>query len=679
MAALAATMAAPAAAQQADDGLTADDIYVYGGARDRRDLLETPNAVSVIGEHEIARRMPSTYEELLGDVPGVTIGGGPRGISQEPNIRGFQDEQVVLRVDGARQNFDLAHRGRFFTDPEILKRVEVLRGGNSVLFGSGALGGVILLDTKDAADLLDPEDTWGMRLRTGFNSQGSEFLGAATLAAQAEDFDALAFFSYRPMGDDLTDGDGAKILNSEIDSMNGLVKFGYEPGDHRFEISYQRYEDEGLTPPNANAAADAANIVDRALSFQTARAEWTWAPEGSNLFDLSALLYFNDADVTEDRVSDGRLDETRYLTLGGELVNRSKINLGLPIQLSYGVEAYQDEQEATRNGAPRDQAPDARARYMSAFAQGDIELGGGFILTPGLRFDYFDVDPEGNFPDRTEQQLSPKLALQWRPTDELQVWISASQSFRAPSLTELYNDGIHFSVPGFGLGPGTVFTGNNVFIPTPDLKPEKANQIEIGGRYVERDVAWEGDRFDFSANAYYARVDDFVDTTVTFIDFSTATFNPLTGNLEVNGSTVNQNVDATIWGFEAEMNYDARDWFAGVGLTIPRGVNRAGGALGSIPQDRVVLTAGFRPTNDIELGGRATLLDGRDDAPAGGVTTPGAAVFDLFASWAPGDGPLEGAIFSAGIDNVTDRTYRLHPNGLNQPGLAVKLSAALEF
>lgn len=666
-----------AMAQQSE--LRTDEITVWSGARDERRLLETPNAVTVIDSFEIERRQPSTYEELLGDVPGVVIEGGPRGISQEPNIRGFQDEQIVLRIDGARQNFDLAHRGRFFTDPEILSHVEVLRGGASSLFGSGALGGVILLDTKDADDLIDPGETWGGRVKAGYNSQGDQFLGALTLAARAGDFDVLGFYAYRPMLDDLTDGDGDPILNSEIDSMNGLVKLGYEPGDHRFEVSYQRYDDSGLTPPNANAAATPTTIVNRDLAFQTARGEWTWDP-ASALVDLGALVWFNAADVSEDRPFDARLDETAYRTLGLELVNRSEFDLGLPVRLSYGIEGYQDRQEATRNGAVRAQAPDARARYAAAFAQADIDLADNLTLTPGLRFDWYDVDPEGNFPDRTESELSPKLALQWRPTDGLQLWANASQSFRAPSLTELYNDGVHFSVPGFPLGPGgPFFTGNNVFIPTPDLEPERARQIEIGARWEQDDLALDGDRLTLAGNAYYARVDDFVDTVVSFIDFGTGAFNPVTGRFEVSGSTRNVNVDAELWGFEAEVDYDARDWFAGAGLSIPRGRALNGGALGSIPQDRLFLTGGVRPWRELEIGARATFLDGQDDVPAGTLPASGASVFDIFAVWSPESGPLEGAALAVGVDNVTDRDYRIHPNGLDQPGIAFKASIGYDF
>ncbi|MEL6576555.1 MAG: TonB-dependent receptor plug domain-containing protein, partial [Pseudomonadota bacterium] len=357
-------MAGAAGAQTAGDGtaLQLPEIVVFGAARDERGLLETPNAVSVVGEQEIIRRQPSTYEELIGDLPGVTIEGGPRGISQEPNIRGFQDEQVIIRVDGARQNFDLAHRGRFFTDPSILKRVEVLRGGQSTLFGSGALGGVIFLDTKDAADVLDPGEIWGGEVKLGFNSQGTEFLGAATAAVQYENFDALAFFAGRPMFSDIEDGDGDRIIDSEIDSRNGLLKLGFEPGEgHRIEASYQYYDDNGATPPNANVQGSPETSVDRNLRYQTARIAWDWAPAGNELVDLSVLGYYNDAKVEEDRFFDGRFDETNFETLGFEATNISRFGLGqVPVALSYGIEIFEDQQEALRDGEAR--SPQMRPR-----------------------------------------------------------------------------------------------------------------------------------------------------------------------------------------------------------------------------------------------------------------------------------------------------------------------------
>jgi len=98
--AAAALTAGPVAAQ--DTGFVLPGLTVFGGARDERALPETPNPVSVIDNDAVLRRQPATHAEILGAEPGVTIDGGPRGVSQEINIRSFRDEQVVQRVDDRR-------------------------------------------------------------------------------------------------------------------------------------------------------------------------------------------------------------------------------------------------------------------------------------------------------------------------------------------------------------------------------------------------------------------------------------------------------------------------------------------------------------------------------------------------------------------------------------------------
>lgn len=213
------------ASQTVSEEAETDEIIVTAPARGERTLQETPAAVGVVERDEIDRREPQTFEDLLGDEPGVSIPGGPRGIAQEPNIRGFQDEQVVIRIDGVRQNFNLAHRGRFFVDPDVVQRIEVLCGGASALYGSGALGGVVSLETRDASDLLEPGRSIGGRLKAAYASNGGEIFGSGTAFGQLGDFDALGFVGWREMTEDLEDGDGDEIRASELDVRNGVVKF----------------------------------------------------------------------------------------------------------------------------------------------------------------------------------------------------------------------------------------------------------------------------------------------------------------------------------------------------------------------------------------------------------------------------------------------------------------------
>ncbi len=76
------------------------DEIVVSAARDPRPLLDTPASATVREGEALAVRQATDFQELIGDVPGLTIEGGPRSIAQEPSIRGFQNDQIVLRVDG---------------------------------------------------------------------------------------------------------------------------------------------------------------------------------------------------------------------------------------------------------------------------------------------------------------------------------------------------------------------------------------------------------------------------------------------------------------------------------------------------------------------------------------------------------------------------------------------------
>lgn len=215
----------------------------------------------------------------------------------------------------------------------------------------------------------------------------------------------------------------------------------------------------------------------------------------------------------------------------------------------------------------------------------------------------------------------------------------------------------------------------NNFVPNPDLEEEESAQIEFGARFERSGVARPGDSLRFSANVYYARVDNFIDTFVSGPD--PTTFNPIAGTILA--TTTLRNVDAELYGFEAELDYDAGRWFGGSGLTLPEGQQTNGEALGSIPQHRLVATLGYRPTPDTSVGVRATFAGDQDDVPDGSIEGESFTVVDLFGSWAPSHGPLDGATFRVGIDNLFDEQYTIFPNDLPQAGRTLRLSATFTF
>lgn len=232
--------------------------------RTERPIFTTPFSVSVIDGSDIQLFQPFSYADVFEGTPGLAIQGGARRIAEEPSIRGFSDQQLVLRIDGARQNFDLAHRGRFFVDPDLVQRIEVVRGSASALYGSGALGGVISLETKGADDLLAAGDDLGGRAKLGYQGNGNEFLASGGLFGRSGKIDAFANIIYREVFDDLEDGSGETILDSRDRLLNGLLKLGITPAEHhRIEITAEVFDNDGNNPTAADDISSPSTVVDR--------------------------------------------------------------------------------------------------------------------------------------------------------------------------------------------------------------------------------------------------------------------------------------------------------------------------------------------------------------------------------------------------------------------------------
>ncbi|MCO6384660.1 TonB-dependent hemoglobin/transferrin/lactoferrin family receptor [Oceanicola sp. 502str15] len=653
-------LAGAAQAQAQDLAFDLDPIYVESAARTERLVLDTPVAVSTLSGEALANRQAGDFQELIGDMPGVTIGGGPRAIALEPNIRGFTDDQIVLRFDGGRFNFNQGHRGRFFLDPALVKRVEVVRGGGSTLYGSGALGGVISVETVDADDLLEEGRTIGARVGMGYSTNGGQWSANTSVYADWGALDALLFLGTRDTTSNYVAGDGADIPFSELDQQNTMLKLGFEPSaDSRIEFSFADYHDSALTLASANGAPSTSNPeVEREADEQSFRLSWDYAPEGNDAVDLSVLFYGDRLKITEDRVSAPRLDESTYDSLGLEVTNRSRFDLGVPVEVVYGLEVFRESQEGTRDGAPRSTFPPASAMTTGLFAEATLEMSPQFDVIAGLRYDLYKREPnDGTLEDVSEEFLSPRLGLSYRPNQNWQLFANVSRAYRAPSLSELYNDGLHFAGNPFGFPP------DNFFVPNPDLKPEESTQIELGARFEKRGVRQAGDKLSFSVNVYNADVKNYIEQTVDIFA----------------GTTTSANVDGRLWGLEAEARYDTARWFVGSGLSIARGEGDDGDWLASIPQDRLTLEAGYRPEADWLLGARATFAAAQTRVPSGGVEGEAWETLDLYAAWTPSSKAMAGSSFRVGIDNVFDQHYTIYPNELAQPGRSLEISAAFTF
>ena len=169
---LGATFVMPTSAQDSDSEEIRLVPISVTATRNPIRAFEYPGMVTVIGRDAIRGVQPSAADDVLRSVPSVEFTGGPRRTGESPSIRGFDGADVIILLDGARQNFGSTHEGRFFLDPSLLREVEVLRGSASSLYGSGGTGGVIEFRSVEAGDFLLPGE------RAGFTVIHSRFPSA---------------------------------------------------------------------------------------------------------------------------------------------------------------------------------------------------------------------------------------------------------------------------------------------------------------------------------------------------------------------------------------------------------------------------------------------------------------------------------------------------------------------
>ncbi len=648
-------VATAAQAQNAEDekgAVTSLDAMTVTATRTEKSAIEAPASVSVVDRESILQAQPQSLDDVLKGVPGVQMSGGPRNTAEQPNIRGFSDERVVVITDGVRKNFQSGHRGRTFLDPTLLKSVDVLRGPSSMLYGSGALGGVLAMETIDASDLLRPGEKVG--LRTTIGGQSNNGYKSANVTAFGTPLDGvdLLFSASRHNSGNYEDGDGQDIPYSADDIGSALAKGSIEHEGHSVELNLQLFRDDHEIPTAANT--NGTVIADRVTREESGSLRYGFDDQ-EGLLDLTVTAYTNNTFIREIVQGTGRHDVTQLDTIGIDVANTSRATLSddAKLALTYGLELYQDDQEGVRNDAPRQQYPNATQITQGYFAQAEFTLWDDLTVIPGLRYDTYDQEATGA-EDVGDSKLSKKLAVSYQATDWLMLFGSYAEAFRAPSLTELYVGGTHF-----------VF---NTFVPNPDLKPEFAKNKEVGAALSFDDVFTQRDGLRIKGAVFQNDVEDLIEQSVQGGAF---------------GTTTTDNVpEARIRGAELEIQYEGPMFFSGLSATRMRGDDLTqGDALADIPEDLVTLTAGLRfAETGLSAGWRSMLYFGQKRSSNTGTPHPGKKlIHDLFVTYTPNDPALDGLRVDFGIDNVFDKTYRRYPSELNEVGRNAKLTASLQF
>ncbi len=635
---------------------------------------EANRSIVVKTREDLEQIQPQSTAEALSYEPNIEIAGGPRGNNQEVNIRGLEGERVLQTVDGVRQNFESGHRPTYSLDPILIKQIEVVKGPSSSLWGSGALGGVVAQQTIDAGDILDPDANVGALVKYAYNDNTSGDAVTVAGGVRAGVMDLL-LSGYMRDEDNFEMGNGEELANSAYKDDGALVKAGFQINDaNNLEVSYRQSTNEGRVPSNGSATAGGTSnpIIDRERDNSQFSVDYRFNPTNNELVNLQALVYENETEVDESRVSDGRNDKTELDTFGFNINNQSAVGMA---NLIYGIDYYKDDFNAERDSSsgPRPTPPEGETEVSGAFITADLKFNEVLSGDIGYRYDEFETEANNLNTSRDDSAGSLSAGLAWQATSWLNLGLRYDEAFRAPSSEELYTTGTHFCV----------FGTCQVFLPNPTLDPEEAANKEFIFDMNWTGLASEDDSLRIHGAYFENDVDNFISQT-TFDPFTiTLPFFPFTPIATVDTKAINVNVEeAELKGFELEGIYQIGELNLSLAYGQTRGEDKqTGDNLYDIPADKWIadISYNFIPT-ELTAGLRYLTADDQDKVPANSTTTSyeGYDIYDLYASYKPAALDHKLALDLV-IKNVGDEYYRRAFQELYEPGQEIILSASYRF
>ncbi|MGJ3241742.1 MAG: TonB-dependent receptor domain-containing protein [Opitutales bacterium] len=634
-------------------------------------LLEVPGMISQWTAEELDRLMADDLQDLLAWEPGVYASGGPRGTGQVPIIRGSTADQVMVRIDGARQQFQTGHDGRFFIEPMFLQTVEIVRGPLSGLYGSKAQGGVVAFETLRPDDVLRGDSASGGFVRTGWDS-ASNGLAAGTVAAHRfGNWTGMAGVVRRDTGN-LSLSSGETLADSGYAVWAGLARVQVQPTeDLLVDISSLPYRKRETTPNNpSNIETD--SLVDRSIDTLPFRVQADWQPPENDWVDARITLWRNLDRVEETARDTGRLTRSELETFGIDIQNVSRLPFSGPEQvLTVGFEAFRDEQDGFETqsqlggpGGDRPAFPDGTADNLGVFVQHTTQLTEALRLELGMRYDAFAVDSEGeSAPDK--DAWSPRASVFYRVNPHLALFATGSSAFTAPSIGQLFRGGPHFTIPR---------VGTNRFVPNPALEAETVDQGEVGLLWTHRSLLRPDDSLALRVVGF--RIDG-SDTIIQRVEGLTFFPRPSAG------VTLIENADRTRReGAEFALDYSTGPWLAQLaGSTMTGRQLEADERLDSTPGDTLTAHLAFRPTREADwlVGVRARWVGsrvGKTESPEAG--TSGYDLYSIYGAYTLPEGIVPGrATFGLTLDNAFDQEHEIVNTAT--PGIGRNLRVSLDW
>jgi hemoglobin/transferrin/lactoferrin receptor protein len=675
----AAALPAPAAKPPASESPSDEDVekIVVTASRIREPGFGTPYAVNVVAADQIRDESYRTSTDALRDIPGImpqktSLGQG------SPYIRGFTGYHNLYLVDGIRLNNSVFRSGpnQYWNtvDPLSVSRYEVVKGPGSIMYGSGAVGGMVNAISRGPEGYGDGFQSGG---RLSYRLSSAERSETGHMEAYATWDHTLGLFvggSIKDFGDLQGGRDVGRQRDTGYDEWDGNFKAEYFINPNtRIVVGHQHVRQDDVPRTHQTVFGTTWDGLTKGTDLRqdlTQTRDLTYVQfHAENLKGwidaLHLTLSWQEQDETRDRLrTKHRFDQQGFSvgTLGTSLVLESPSPVGRWV---YGFDFYRDNVNSfsTANPIQGPVADDANYSQFGAFVQDTIPFTDRFNLTLGARYEHDQARADKVSDPATGRRF--EIARDWDSVvgssravyflDEKKHWNvygGVSQAFRAPNLSDLTRFDIART--------------NEIETPAPNLEPERFLSYEIGAKADYKD-------FTLQASYFYTVIDDLIVRHPTGLKI---------GGLneaakENAGQGFVQGIEiAPSWRFHPQFTlFGALTWQEGEVVDFPTAAPQKRRE----PLSRVMPTTtrvGLRwddPNGKLwaEVTGifaarqdRLSADDISDTSriPPGG--TPGYEVLALRGGYRV----TRNVDLTWAIENVTNEDYRIHGSGINEPG-----------
>lgn len=666
-------------------------------------VSQTFDAITVMGE-KLNQSTPwatQTDRQTLSDLqilnwselgsraePGVNYNASNRSI----NIRGLDQNRVLTRIDGVRQSYLKDVRGSMggvkgglnTIDFNTLAAIDIVRGGDSSTVGSGALGGVVDVQTLNPSDLLIGGKAFGALSKTSYQSVDNSWLVNAALAGQATDRLQWLFQAGTQQGNQtINQGTvgGYGMTRSEpnpddFTQQNYMLKLQQQfQGGHQLGLTgvyFERQDNvDNFTASPVTYVPGQTDLTEKSTRESVAL-NYAWANQGrSTMIDsLATQVYWQRVELSSAQ------NATRIRTPRGAYkrtnsIEESTYGLNLEATKSFkgtvnqlwqsGFEWFGTQTQQYVSGqdtctsyrfppcsflhANQADMPTTNGDQYGVWLQNTLDFAQGqFSLRPAIRYDSYSQRPDNNsfgknpantvLPTSSGEAWSPKLMATWQPLDTLSLYVQYAQAFNAPTATQLFSR--------YG-APGTYLIQGN-----PNLKAETSEGWEFGTKFGNQQANGAITYFD---NHY----SNFIDNVLGRGNAQYPYFIQSYENL----------ADVRIYGLEARgewsvtkewRTYGSLAWTVGQDQSTQKNLNSVAPLTGifgvefskpswSVRSQLTAAAARTQVANPI-----ATI-----SAPNPDFQAPGFGVIDLMATWRPEH--VSGLSVQVGVFNLFDKTY----------------------